>query len=420
MIPVELFSKKWFSVIVITGLLFFQLVYGFLFPSVGSDPDVWEPIGALAPKITSQSADGLVSKIYPLISPRYGLYTDASYYLQIGRDFSPERLDGDIFVERPLWPFLIFLSSLPVRLFAMPTDVIMFGLATMLNFILMSAAVLLFFALCRELFSLKAAWLSSILLLLSPFVLTYLNQPLTEILTVFTVVFSVYLLNDYVKKPSFLKLAVFSLLVGILMLGKSFFAVSFFILILAFYFRRFREGVIFLIVHLAPVLFWYLWVTRVWQIHYYAFAVERSSIGTWVFDIIRWPWQEIYRLSLVALPGFIEAIIYSFLLIPVIFSVIGWQKMAFKGKNIIYLGSFLAIFILAFSMYQFNFRHVFLLFPIIYPTCILGMDKAADYLKKYNVWLPPIFYAITIGFIVLISSVNIYQVFNYNQEIYLF
>ena len=71
-------------------------------------------------------------------------------------------------------------------------------------------------------------------------------------------------------------------------------------------------------------------------------------------------------------------------------------------------------------MYQFNFRHVFLLFPIIYPTCILGMDKAADYLKKYNVWLPPIFYAITIGFIVLISSVNIYQVFNYNQEIYLF
>ena len=420
MIPVELFSKKWFSVIVITGLLFFQLVYGFLFPSVGSDPDVWEPISALAPKITSQSADGLISKIYPLISPRYGLYTDASYYLQIGRDFSPERLDGDIFVERPLWPFLIFLSSLPVRLFTMPTDVIMFGLATLLNFILISAAVLLFFALCRALFSLKTAWLSSILLIFSPFVHTYLNQPLTEILTVFTVVFSVYLLNDYVKKPSFLKLIVFSLLVGILMLGKSFFAVSFFILILAFYFRRFGEGAIFLTVHLAPALFWYLWVTRVWQIHYYAFAVERSSIGIWVFDIIRWPWQEIYRLALITLPGFIEAIIYSFLLIPVIFSVIGWQKLAFKEKNIIYLGSFLAIFILAFSMYQFNFRHVFLLFPIIYPTCILGMDKAADYLKKYNVWLPPVFYAITIGFIVLISSVNIYQVFNYNQEIYLF
>lgn len=416
----ELFSKKWFSVLVLIALLFFQLIYGFLFPSVGSDPDVWEPISALAPKIASQSPDGLVSKIYPLISPRYGLYTDASYYLQIGRDFSSERLDGDIFVERPLWPFLIFLSSLPIRLFASPSDVIIFGLAILLNLIIISAAVLLFFSLCRELFSLKVAWLSSILLIFSPFVHTYLNQPLTEILTVFTVVLSVYLLNNYIKKPSFLKLVVFSLLVGILMLGKSFFAVSFFILILAFYFRRFKEGVIFLIVHLAPALFWYLWVTMVWQINYYAFAVERSSIGTWVFDIIRWPWQEIYRLALITLPGFIEAIIYGFLLIPVIFSVIGWQRMAFKEKNIIYFGSFLAIFILAFSMYQYNFRHLFLLFPIIYPTCILGMERVAGQLRKYNVWLSPVFYAITIGFIVLISSVNIYQVFNYNQEIYLF
>lgn len=414
----ELFSKKWFFVSVLISLLLFQLSYGFLFPSNGSDRDVWEPISLFAPKFTAQSADSfLLNKIYPLISPQYSLYTDASYYLDIGRNFSPERLDGDIFVERPLWPFLIFLSSLPVRLFASPSDATIFSLATLLNFILMSAAVLLFFLLCKELFSLRVAWLSSILLIFSPFVHSYLNQPLAEILTVFTVVFSVYLLCHYIKNPSFLKLIVFSLIIGTLMLGKSFFAISFFILILAFYFRRFKEGIIFLIVHLTPLLLWYFWVTQIWQINYYAFAVQRTNIGLWVFDIITWPWQEIYRLALNALPNFIEAIIYSFLLIPVFFSALGWQRLPFKAKNIIYFGSFASIFILAFSMGQYNFRHVFLLFPIIYPTGILGIERVAEPLKRYKPWLPPIFYAAIIGFTILISSINIYQIFNYNLEI---
>ena len=347
-----------------------------------------------------------------MISPRYSLYTDASYYLDIGRNFGPERLDGDIFVERPLWPFLIFLSSLPVRIFTAPSAAIIFGLAILLNFIFMSAAVLLFFLLCRELFSLKVAWLSSILLIFSPFVHSYLNQPLAEIITVFTVVFSLYLLYLYIKKPSFLKLAVFSFVIGILMLGKSFFAVSFFIMILAFYSRRFKEGIAFFAIHLTPILLWYFWVTQIWQIHYYAFAVQRTHVGTWVFGIIYWPWQEIYRLVINLLPNFAEAIIYSFLLIPVVFSAIGWQKLPFKAKNIIYFGSFLSIFILALSMAQYNFRHVFLLFPIIYPTCILGMEKVADCLKNYKPWLAIPFYAIVIGFTILISSINIYQIFN--------
>ncbi len=155
----ELFSKRRFIFFVLISLVGFQLIYGFLSPSSGSGGNIWEPISTLVPKFTAGSSGNFIlDKIYPLISPRYNLYTDASYYLELGRNFSRERLDGHMFTERPLWPFLIFLSSLPVRFFGAPPYAIIFGLATLLNFILMSAAVLLFFSLLRRLFSLKIAW----------------------------------------------------------------------------------------------------------------------------------------------------------------------------------------------------------------------------------------------------------------------
>ena len=157
------------TIVVLVSLLFFQLIFSFLFPSCGSS-DSWQPISAYLPKFSAESSDGfLLSKVYPLISSEYRLNSDIGHYLELGRNFSPQYFEGNPFLERPLYPFLIFLSSLPVRLFAAPSYGIIFGLAILVNFILISLAVVLFFWLLKTIFSLKTAWLSSILLIFSPF-----------------------------------------------------------------------------------------------------------------------------------------------------------------------------------------------------------------------------------------------------------
>jgi len=410
----ELFSKKWFFISVLISLLFFQLVFSFLSPSCGSGGSVWEPIGTLISKFTAQSVGNpLLAKIYPLIS-RYSLHTDGSYYLELGRHFSSEYYNGHMFLERPLWPFLIFLSSSFIGLFITVSYPLVFGLAIFINFILTALAVILLFLLLKDLFSLRVAWLSSILFIFSPFLHSFLNQPIVEILTVFTAVLAVYLLRNYVKKPSVSKLIVFSLIIGILMLGKLFFVISLFILLLAVYFRRYKEGAIFLAVHLTPLLFWYFWVTQVWQIGYYSFTVEKYHMGVWLFDIFNLPWQVTYRVFLDAFPNFIAATLYGFLVIPVLFSIIGFQRLPFKSKNILYFGSIFTFLTFFFLMNTYTFRHAFLLFPIIYPTCVLGIDRVADSLKRYKPWLALLFCVIIIGLIILVSNINLYQLFDYN------
>ncbi len=102
----------------------------------------------------------------------------------------------------------------------------------------------------------------------------------------------------------------------------------------------------------------------------------------------------------------LTALIFSFLLIPVVLSIFGFSKLPFKSKNIIYFGSIFSVFLLGFLMNSYFLRHVFLLFPIIYPTAVLGMERKIP---------SPIFQAIIIGIIILISNINIYQIFNYND-----
>lgn len=403
------------TIFALISLLFFQLIYSFLFPSVGSN-DNWQPITSYLPKFQEESSDNFfLAKIYPLISPQYRLNSDIGHYLELGRNFSAEYFRGSPFLERPLYSFLIFLFSLPFRLFGAPGYGIIFASAILVNFILISAAVLLFFLLLKELFSLKVAWLSSILLIFSPFVHSYINQPLAEMLMAFAVVLSAYLIHNYIKKPSFFKLIFFSFIIGVFMLGKMFFAISFFILLMAIYFKRCREGLVFLAVHLMPFLLWYLWVNRVWGIGYYSHQMKDWDMGVWVFKIFHWPWQETYQTLFALLPNFITALIYSFLLIPIIFSIIGCQRLPFKSKNIIYFGAILSVFALGFLAKFYFLRHVFLLFPIIYPTAILGMETVANRVKQYRPFLEPLFYVIVISLMIIISNINIYQIFDYNN-----
>jgi 4-amino-4-deoxy-L-arabinose transferase-like glycosyltransferase len=402
-------------VFIIISLLFFQLIFSFLFPSCGFS-DSWQPVSQYLPKFDQLSDDNFfLAKLYPLISEDYRLNSDIGHYLELARNFSPEYFSGSPFLERPLYSFLIFAVSLPLRLFTEASYGLIFALAIAINLALMIIGVLMFFSILERLFSRKVAWISSILLIFSPFVHNYLNQPLAEALMAFSVVLSAYLLVNYVQRPSNARLVVFSFIIGVLMLGKMFFAISIFFLILAIFKRRYREGAIFFSVHLIPFVLWYFFITKIWGISYYSHQVGDWQMGIWVFQMFSWSWAEIYRTLFNVLPDFINALFFSFLLLPVIFSVIGMKELPSKNRNVIYFGALFSVMILGFMAKFFYFRHVFLLFPIIYPTAALGMIKIAEILGKKRRCFSPAFYAIVIGLIIAISNINIYRVFDYNN-----
>lgn len=401
--------------LILISLILAELVFSFLFPSCGFS-DSWQPVSQYLPKFDQSSGDNFfLAKLSPLLSENYRLNSDVGHYLELARNFSPEYFKASPFLERPLYSFLVFSASLPFRLFVQPSYGLIFALAIMVNFVLMIGGVLMFFSMLEKLFSRKVAWLSSILLIFSPFTHNYLNQPLAEALMVFAVILSSYLLLKYIQNPSGQKLIIFSLLIGALMLGKMFFAISLFVLMLALFARRYREGAVFFLVHLVPFILWYLFVTKVWGIPYSSHQVGDWQMGIWVFQMIHWPWPEVYRTIFNVLPNFINALFFSFLLIPVIFSAIGLKELPFKNRNIIYFGALFSVLVLGFMAKLFYFRHVFLLFPIIYPTAALGMIKIAEILGKKRRCFSPAFYVIVIGLIIAISNINIYRVFDYNN-----
>ncbi|MFH1841360.1 MAG: hypothetical protein ABH800_01195 [Candidatus Nealsonbacteria bacterium] len=404
------------SKVIVFSLIFFlfcQLVYCFLFPTAGFT-DNWLPVSSYLPKFEVGSNDNFIlNKIYPLIPSEYRLNSDVGGYLELARNFSSEYFKGDPYLNRPLYPFLLLLLSFPIFLFTSPSYGIIFALAIFLNFAFIVGAVLLFYWLLKKLFSFKVAYLSSLLLIFSPFIRSSLIQPMPEMLVAFTVVLSAFFIYHYAKNPTTSKLIIFSLIIGILLLGKMFYAISFFVVLLAIYFRRYKEGIIFFFIHLAPFFLWYLFVTQVWKISYFINEVQAWDMGVWMLNIFHWPWYKTAQIVLNSVPDFVEALIYSFLLIPIIFSVIGWSKLPFKSKRVFYFGSLFSVFLLCFVINLYLYRHVFLLFPIIYPTCILGIDRIANFLKRYKAWYSTAFCATMIILMIVISNIDIYQIFNY-------
>jgi len=409
----NLVKKKWFLPVVLVSLSFFQLIYSFSFPSVGFS-DNWLPVDTYLPKFEVESSDTfLLEKVSPFISENYRLNSDVGHYIETGKNFNPEYFENHVLLSRPLYPFLIFLVSLPLRLFLDPSHGIIFALAILVNFILLTLASLLFFVLLKKIFSLKTAFLSSVLLIFSPLVHSALIQPRAELLTVFAVIAAAYLFYKYIKAPSTFKFIAFSLIIGVFMLAKMFFALPLFLVILAIYFRRYTEGFSFFVIHLVPFGLWHLFVTQVWKIPFYVHEAQYYKSGIWFLHIFQWPWYQTLNVFLGSFPSFVESITYSFLLIPIIFSVLGFQRLNFSAKSIFYFGSMFSVLLFSLLTTVYYYRITFLLFPIIYPTCVLGINEAAVFLKKYQRLFYPLVYIIAVGVIIIISSVNAFHFVTY-------
>jgi hypothetical protein len=238
-------------------------------------------------------------------------------------------------------------------------------------------------------------------------------QPMPETFTVFMVMVTLYLLYNYIKNPSQSKLVVFSLIIGTFMLGKMLFFLSIFILISALYFKRYKEGIMFLIIHLIPLFLWYLFVTKGLKLPFFVNEVADYDVGIWLFNIFHWPWYKTVEVFLSVLPKFISIVIYGFLLLPIIFAVIGYKKISLKNGRFFCLSLVFSFLILIFVMNLYSPRYGFWIFPVIYPLAVLGIDRIADFLKRYKKLYADIFYFLAYFSMIAISSVDFYRFISY-------
>lgn len=411
----NLFKNKKILFLILLFLLSFQLFYSFLYPTHGPGGKAWLSF----PEIISHqkspldaSENSLIIKIYRIL-PRYYVNADGGQYILLANNFPNYYLESQpVILDRPLYSFLIAVIAFLPSLF-FDSYATLFASAIFLNFVLGFSSVILFYYLCEKLINSRVAFLSSLLLIFSPFFHVFLIQPMPEMLTIFIIIATLFFLEKYIKNPSCLKLIIFSLIIGVFMLGKMLFALSIFIFISAFYFRRYKEGVIFLIIHLIPLVFWYLFVTRALGMPYYVNEVAGYDVGIWLFNIFRWPWYKTLEIFLNVLPQFAYIVIYGFLLVPVIFAIFGFKKLNFKNGNFFCFSFILSFLTLFFIMNLYPPRYGFFLYPVIYPSAVLGIDRLADFLKRYGGWCSIVFYLIIFLFLIIISNINIYQIFSY-------
>ncbi len=357
-----------------------------------------------------KSADfGLAQKFFSWF-PNYHLICDATTFLFLAKDWPNTYKERNLYIDHPLYNFFVYLVLKPASLMVdVHKYAIIFAAFIGVNFLMMAAAAVLFYLLLLDFISPRNAFVAGLLFVFSPFVHAMINQTTSSgIIEIFVVATSLWLLNDYRKHPGTKRLIIYSILFGLLLLGKQIFALSLFALFLAWYFKRKKEGLMFLVIQFIPTVLWFLYVKFGLQLPYYLVNVSAYDQGTWFLKVANWQPYQMGRILLSALPKFITTTLYGFILVPVIFSVYGLYKMDLSKKYLLYFSFLASFFLLFFGMNYFRDTLSFLMFPIIYSTAAVGVASLADYLKKYSPRFSSVVYYGAIIFIIAISSVNVY------------
>jgi len=397
------------SVLVVCCLLQFYL--GFAYPAYQEGNKCWRPIFQVAgsEEIVAEGSSGDTSlvKRFAALFPKYRMICDNAYFLRlIQRGFPGSFSSLPMLMDQPLYPLLIFLVHKPIGLlFDSQSMAVIFACAVVVNLLLMISGVSLFYFLLKNLFSSKVALFSNMLLIFSPLAHIWMVQSTSSgIMEIFIIITHIYLLYDYIGSPGRKRLIVYSILAGILMTGKMIFALGLFTICLGLYFRRIQETVIFFIIHLLPLGVWYLILNWGFGIGFEIHTITDYKFGIWIFNLFSLAWYKQLAILIDVLPRYFKSIVYGFMMIPVILSIYGMYHVKIKFKNLIYflyLGSFLGLF---FIMNLFLPRLSFFLFPIIYPTAVVGLK----HLPGAKVFSPVIFLATLV-----ISNVNVYKIIEY-------
>ncbi len=394
-----------------------QAGYSFLVPTFGTS-DCWKDLSALnnyKGHTYSSFDQDLVGKVYGLVG-NYHVVCDAGGFVLLAHDFPADYFRGrTLFINRPLYPLLVNLAARPLHLIVNSYSMT-FAAAILVNILLFFASCVLFYRLAEKYFSPKTALISVILLIFSPFAHSWLVQPEGNILGLFSVVAALALLDDYVSRPTRARLMIYSLIVGVTFLVKMNIAISIFIFFLAVYGRKFKQGAVFFLLHLVPLALWYLVAAKWWGLAFGVQEVSKFGAGVWILALYKQPLYRAVGELLAAVPNFFTALFYGFLGLPVILSLVGLYKAAENKFYILYGGLLGSFFVLMFALHFYLPRHAFLVFPLVYPLAVAGIETVAAAIGNESA--RKFFIAATYFLIIAPTFLDIFKLYEYLGVIY--
>lgn len=418
------------AILILIGAIIFQMVFSFLFPSFNPNNKCQHSadyfLGANTRRMENvfdvQKYEFSLTEKFFSWFPDYRMICDSTSFLFLAKGWPNTYQQRNIYIDHPLYNFFAFLILKPLSFFVTNINYpVIFAVFIFINLLLTIVSVILFYLLVSETFAPSIAFLSGIFLVFSPFTHSMINQPTSaSMMEIFVVAASLWLLWRYIKAPSIGKLICYSLVFGVLLLGKQIFALSFFSLFLALYFKRFKEGLIFLALQFVPTFLWYLYVAFGLNLPYYLVNVSSLDQGTWFLKSQYWQFYKITAILITTIPKFLSNLIYGFLLFPVALSIYGLYVLAQGGDQrshvliqrrhvLIYAGFLCAFLLLFFGMNYYRPSLSFLIFPVIYPTAAVGIFYLSERLKKYSDTAAKLFFYCTIIMIIFISNLNIHK-----------
>lgn len=373
-------NKKIVSIFILLTIIMAD--YSFVVPTYGKS-ECWKDLNTLA-DYKGHRFDSfdkkLVSKVLSLADD-FHLNCDAGGFVLLAHDFPGDYFRGRfLFINRPALPFLVNLVARPFHLLS-DSYSMTFAAALLVNLTLFFCSLLLLYSLVRKYFSERAAFLSGVFFILSPFTRVWLVQPETNVFGIFVFVSTLYLLDNYLAKPSTKKLIAYSLIVGLFLLGKLNFAITIFVLLLALYYRKIKEGSVFFILHLAPTLAWYLVVTKLWGLPFGVQEISSFGAGVWILEALKQPFYVLAGELFRVVPGYFGALFYGFLGAPVVFALIGLWRSANRRLTTIFIFLHLSLLALLFVMHIYLPRWTYFSFVIMYPLAVVGIDWLAGLIK---------------------------------------
>jgi hypothetical protein len=252
------------------------------------------------------------------------------------------------------------------------------------------------------------------LLATAPAITVYGPQPVPEILTFFSIALLSYLAAFLEKVGlSALRVILFALLNGVVLLIKENVALVFFFFVLLLWARHFRYTLLYAAVVFLPYLLWVLIVRFLMHTPFVIAGVED-------YNFISWLQENFARLSLWGQIQYVARtiarfgwhLLKGFVFVPVVLSFVGLATSRMTGKWLLYLAHGVAYFLMFFAMNLVTPRMTFMLYPVILffaaeGWCRITIHKGGGSILREIVFLLPL-----ILFAIFTSS-DIYRLYNY-------
>ena len=357
------------------------------------------------------SSEFSLTRVFFSLFPNYRAGCDGMSFIFLAKNFPYSYIERNIYIDYPLYNMMADVILKPVQIIkGAPGYPVIFAAFIFVNFLLLLATVILFFLLLYDYLSPKVAFLGGLLLVFSPFAHAFASQTTNSgIMEIFVVMGALWLLYSYAKKPSVRRLVIYSLLFGILLLGKQIIALSLFILFVGLFFKRRKESLAFFVLQFVPTGLWFLFVHFILRLQYYSASMSVYDQGTWFLKAKYWTLQSMGHIALTTLPNYFSTLIYGFLLIPLILSVYGLYKLNLKHKYLLYFGFIVSFLLLFIAMNYYRPSLSFLVFPVIYSTAAVGIFAVTDNLKKYGRYWQYLFFYGSLFLMIVFSNFNFFQ-----------